>query len=289
MYTTLIEPTELAALDPGQVCIIDARHDLADPAAGRRAWRQSRIPGAIFLHGDDDLAGSSRSGRGRHPLPDREAFHRTMVAAGVGKNMQVVIYDAQNGVFASRVWWMLRWLGHRPTAVLNGGWQAWQQAGLPIDESSAPQRNGFRGPAAQPLELGVSLTGQVDVNDVLRNLEQPRLTLVDARAAPRYRGEVEPLDPVAGHIPGALNRPQTLNLTDDGRFKSPERLRQEFQTLLGSRAPETVVHSCGSGVSACHNILAMEYAGLAGSWLYPGSWSEWCSDPSRPVARGDAP
>ncbi len=289
MFTTLIEPAELAALDPARVRIIDARHDMTQPDAGRQAWREARIPGAVFVHGDNDLAGHTRPGRGRHPLPEREAFHQLMVEAGVAEDMQVVVYDAQGGVIASRVWWMLHWIGHRPAAVLNGGWPAWQVAGLPVDESAPLKHYGFPGPAARPLKLGVALTGQVDVNEVLGNIAQPRWAVVDARAAPRYRGEVEPLDPVAGHIPGALNRPQSLNLEDDGRFKAPARLKQEFQTLLGTRAPETVVHSCGSGVSACHNILAMEYAGLAGSRLYPGSWSEWCADPSRPVARGDAP
>lgn len=289
MFTNLIEPAQLAALDPARVRIIDARHDLAQPDAGRQAWRQSRIPGAIFLHADDDLAGSPRHGAGRHPLPEREAFHQRMVEAGIAEDMPVVVYDAQGGVMASRLWWMLRWIGHRPVAVLNGGWQAWQAAGLPVDAAAPLSRAGLPGPAAQPLKLKVALTGQVSVHEVLHNLEQPRWVVVDARAAPRYRGEIEPLDPVAGHIPGAINRPQSLNLQDDGRFKAPAQLRDEFLALLGSRAPETVVHQCGSGISACHNLLAMEVAGLAGSRLYPGSWSEWCSDPSRPVARGPQP
>lgn len=289
MYTTLIQPAELAALDPGSVRIFDARHDLAQPEAGREAWRHSRIPGAVFLHADDDLADHSIQGGGRHPLPDRAAFHRRMVEAGVGEGQQVVVYDAQGGMMASRLWWMLRWIGHRPVAVLDGGLQAWQDAGLPLDDSPPAPDAGREGPAAVPLRLSESLVGKVDVDEVVGNLERPKWVVLDARGAPRYRGEVEPMDPVAGHIPGALNRPQTLNLQENGRFKPADQLREEFRQVLGEREAGQVVHQCGSGISACHNLLAMEYAGLAGSRLYPGSWSEWCSDPSRPVSRGDTP
>lgn len=288
-YCKLITPEELAALAPSQVRIIDARHDLGDPDAGRRAWREARIPGAVFLHADEDLSGHNRPGAGRHPLPSREEFHEVAREAGIAEDMQVVVYDAQGGVMASRLWWMLRWIGHRPVAVLDGGWQAWQAAGLPVDASAPLAKGALPGPARNPLRLGVALTGRVKVEEVLQNLKQPRFVLVDARAPARYRGEVEPMDPVAGHVPGAINRPQSLNLQEDGRFKPADQLRQEFRDLLGSRAPENVVHMCGSGISACHNILAMEVAGLAGSSLYAGSWSEWCADRSRPVARGPEP
>lgn len=283
MHTTLIQPQELAALRSDDVVIFDVRHDLADATAGESAWRQARIPGARFLHVDRQLSGPRTSSSGRHPLPDRTAFHRLMVEAGVGANQQVVVYDAGDGSTAARLWWMLRWLGHEAVAVLDGGWKAWVAAGLPIADQPRESVPALPGPAAQPLPLGEPLNGTVDADAVLANLESHEFVVLDARAAARYRGEIEPIDPVAGHIPGALNRPFTENL-EDGRFKSGARLRDEFLELLQQRAPHEIVHQCGSGITACHNLLAMEHAGLRGSRLYPGSWSEWCSDPRRPVA-----
>lgn len=284
MYTTLIRPEELAdLLHETDVRIFDVRHDLAQTDAGWEAFRQSRIPGAVFLSMDRDLSGERTATNGRHPLPEREAFHDLMVRAGVGEQTQVVVYDAQQGVMASRLWWMLRWLGFANVAVLDGGWQAWQQAGLPVDESVI-EHAVLAGAAVRPLTLKAPLSDSVSVSDVMKNLEDSRFTLVDARQQARYRGEIEPLDPVAGHIPGALNRPYSNNLNDAGGFKEADVLRQEFSAFLGDVPPGQVVHQCGSGISACHNMLAMEHAGLGGSRLYPGSWSEWCSDPVRPVA-----
>jgi thiosulfate/3-mercaptopyruvate sulfurtransferase len=185
-------------------------------------------------------------------------------------------------MYAAHLWWMLRWLGHDRVAVLDGGWQAWQAAGLPTStEAAAPVQ------ASAPVTPAAPLVGSVDAQAVLDNIARPGFTVIDARAANRYRGEVEPMDPVAGHIPGALNRPNGQNLQADGRFKDAAQLRQEFTALLDGRDPAAIVHQCGSGITACHNLLSMEIAGLAGSRLYPGSWSEWCSDPSRPVAKGE--
>lgn len=285
MYTTLIAPEELARLlDAGNVRVFDVRHDLAHPQAGQQAWRASRIPGALFLDVDHELSGARTAGNGRHPLPACADFHRLMVDAGVGANTQVVAYDAQGGAMAARLWWMLRWLGHEAVAVLDGGWQAWAAAGLAVDDQPVAGARRWPGASANPLPLAESRVGMVTADQVLANIAAPEFVVLDARAAARYRGEVEPMDPVAGHIPGALNHPHLDNLEADGRFKSPDLLRAAFGTVLNGRPPQDIVHQCGSGITACHNLIAMEYAGLTGSRLYPGSWSEWCSDPVRPVA-----
>lgn len=282
MTMTLISAADLAArLDAGGVRVFDVRHDLADHAAGRRAYEQGHIAGARYLDHEAELAAPRSFGNGRHPLPERDAFAGLMAAHGVTPETLVVAYDASGGMFAAHLWWMLRWMGHERVAVLDGGWQAWTAAGLPTEAGATPVVSPQPGARA-----GQSLAGTVDAADVLANIAQPAFTVIDARAANRYRGEVEPMDPVAGHIPGALNRPNTENLQADGRFKTPAQLRQEFEALLGGRAAEGIVHQCGSGITACHNLLAMEIAGLAGSRLYPGSWSEWCSDAARPVAKG---
>ena len=284
MHNTLIEPGELARLSTTtDIRIFDLRHDLAQHDAGWKAYQRSRIPGAIFLDMEKDLAGVRTSTNGRHPLPERSAFHELMSQAGVGADTQVVAYDDQGGAMAARLWWMLRWLGFANVAVLNGGWQAWQAAGLPVDDAPIEQRV-LPGAAVKPLALGQPLAGTVSSRDVVENLDKPSFLVLDARAQARYLGEVEPLDPVAGHIPGALNRPYVKNLDAGGRFKSAETLSKEFACVMGDTPAAEVVHQCGSGITACHNLLAMEYAGLSGSRLYPGSWSEWCSDPVRPVA-----
>uniref|UniRef100_UPI00333F478B sulfurtransferase n=1 Tax=Castellaniella defragrans TaxID=75697 RepID=UPI00333F478B len=266
--------------------VFDVRHDLADHAAGRQAYEAGHIPGALYLAPETQLSGA-RSGRnGRHPLPDRGEFAALMRAQGLTARTEVVVYDGGNAMFAVRLWWMLRWLGHEAVTVLDGGWAAWLAAG---GESEA----GRRDPAlseAQAIE-GTVLSGkpsmpQVDACAVLANLAEPRFTILDARAADRFSGAAETIDPVGGHIPGALNRSFLDNIGPDGRFKAPARLRAEFETLLGDRLDRGVVHQCGSGITACHNLFAMELAGLRGSALYPGSWSEWCSDPARPVAQG---
>ena len=281
MTTTLISASDLAArLQGPDLRIFDVRHDLADHAAGRRAYEQRHIPGARYLDHETELAAARTGKNGRHPLPARADLAALMAAHGVAPRTLVVAYDASGGMFAAHLWWMLRWLGHERVAVLDGGWQAWTAAGLPVGTDAPPAV-----PAGQAA-AGVPLVETVDAEAVLANLSRPAFTVLDARAANRYRGEVEPMDPVAGHIPGALNRPNGENLRPDGQFKSPAELRAEFTALLGERDPQTVVHQCGSGITACHNLLAMEIAGLSGSRLYPGSWSEWCSDPARPVATG---
>lgn len=266
--------------DPG-VRVFDVRHDLGDFAAGRRQFEESHIAGAHFLDNETELAGPRTGRNGRHPLPDRAALAALMTAHGVGPDTLVVGYDASGGQFAAHLWWLLRWIGHDRVAVLDGGWQAWTAAGLPVQRGQAPAAGTASGAAPR-----APLVQSVDADAVLANLDSRAFTVVDARAPARYRGEVEPIDPEAGRIPGALNRPYTDNLQADGRFKSPEQLRQEFQAVLGDRPPASIVHQCGSGITASANLFAMELAGLAGSRLYPGSWSEWISDPARPREKG---
>lgn len=281
-WTSLVEVEDLA-LRIDDCLVVDCRHELGDPAAGRRAWLAGRIPGAAFLHQDEDLAGPVGPHTGRHPLPDPDALRRRLGELGLAEDTQLVAYDDAGGAMAARLWWLARWIGHEAVAVLDGGFPAWRAAGYPVEsgEPASPRRT--------PVALGrrEPLAGQVDIDAIERNLAQPTLLLVDARTAERHRGEAEPIDPVAGHIPGALNRPLGLNLRPDGRFLPAPLLRQAFSALLADRSPEAVVHFCGSGISACHNLLAMEHAGLHGSKLYPGSWSQWSSDASRPVATGE--
>ncbi len=283
MTTTLISAADLAArLGAADVRVFDVRHDLTNHAAGPEAYAAGHIPGARHLDHETELAAARTGKNGRHPLPDRAQFGALMAAHGVTPQTLVVAYDASGGMYAAHLWWMLRWLGHDQVAVLDGGWPAWVAAGLPTATEPAPSVQ----PGA-PVVPGAPLVGSVDAKAVLDNIAQPAFTVIDARAANRYRGEVEPMDPVAGHIPGALNRPNGQNLQADGRFKNAAQLREEFTALLDGRDPKTIVHQCGSGITACHNLLSMEIAGLAGSRLYPGSWSEWCSDSSRPVATGE--
>ncbi len=276
--TTLVSVADLAAhIADLQWIIFDCRHDLADIEAGRRAYAQSHVPGAHFLHLDDDLSGLKTGQNGRHPLPDPANFCARLAGLGMSEGKQAVAYDASGGYYAARLWWMLRWAGHARVAVLDGGWDAWLRAGLPATA---------RLPSVAPAKFSSSLKDcTVDARFILGALGQSSLRVVDARSPDRFRGENETLDPVGGHIPGALNRFFKNNLAADGRFKSAGQLQDEFSALLGGTPPARVVHQCGSGVTACHNLLAMEIAGLHGSKLYPGSWSEWCSDPQRPVAR----
>lgn len=266
--------------------VFDVRHELADHQAGRRAYEAGHVPGALYLDHEVQLCAPRTGRNGRHPLPERSDFAALMRAQGLTARTEVVAYDSGNGAFAAHLWWMLRWLGHEAVSVLDGGWEAWQAAGGAVETGTRTPRLS----EAQALQ-GQALSGKpsmpiVDARAVLANLDDHRLTVLDARAAARFSGSVEPMDPVAGHIPGALNRPFTLNLGADGHFKSPAQLREEFEALLGERLDRGIVHQCGSGITACHNLFAMELAGLRGSALYPGSWSEWCSDPTRPVARG---
>ncbi len=278
-HTTLVSTAELAAhLDDPAWVVFDCRHDLAKPDSGAQDYAASHIPGARFLHLDRDLSAPATGKNGRHPLPDPQAFMRTLGAAGVDARTQVVAYDAQVGVYPARLWWMLRWLGHENVAVLDGGYAKWTQEGRSV--TSAAPRLAPAQFSGQPRAISV------DADYVLRSIGQPGRMLIDARGPDRFRGENETLDPVGGRIRGALNRFFRDNLDANGCFKPAQDLRQGFAALLGNTPPEAVVHSCGSGVSACHNVLAMEIAGLPGSRLYPGSWSEWCSDPSRPRETG---
>jgi thiosulfate/3-mercaptopyruvate sulfurtransferase len=266
--------------------IFDVRHDLADHGAGRRAYETGHVPGALYLDHETQLCALKTGRNGRHPLPDRADFAALMRAQGLTARTDVVVYDADNAMFAAHLWWMLRWLGHESVAVLDGGWAAWRAAG-------GASETGARAPSlseAQAIQ-GLVPSGKpsmpvVDARAILANLDEPRFTVLDARAPERFSGAVEPIDPVGGHIPGALNRPFACNLGADGRFKPAGELRAEFESLLGDRLDHGIVHQCGSGITACHNLFAMELAGLRGSALYPGSWSEWCADATRPVAKG---
>lgn len=287
MFDLLISAAQLndGLKVPGWL-VFDARHDLADHEAGRRAYEQGHVPGAIYLDHERQLAAPKTGRNGRHPLPPLAEFAALMRLQGLTPATQVVIYDAGNSTFAAHLWWMLRWLGHEKSAVLDGGWSAWLAAGGAV-ETKVNIGAVTEAQALEALDYGsVPAMPTVDAAGVLANLEAPKFAVLDARAANRFRGEVEPMDPVAGHIPGALNRPNSLNVEPDGRFKPAAVLRSEFEAVLSGRAPFQVVHQCGSGITACHNLFAMEVAGLKGSGLYPGSWSEWCSDSSRPVAKG---
>jgi len=261
--------------------VVDVRFDLTDTSAGERAYAAGHIPGAFYLHLDRDLSGPKQDAfgvfRGRHPLPDRTAFAALLGELGLRSGRTLVAYDAADGMYGARVWWMLRWLGHADVAVLDGGFAAWQQAGGAVSTDLPTATAGAFTPGA-PLEEPLS------AQELLGQLGKVRL--IDARAGERFRGEVEPLDAQAGHIPGATNRFFKSNLSADGRFKAPALLREEFAALLGPQGADATVHQCGSGVTACHNLLAMHHAGLSGSRLYPGSWSEWSANPRFPLAKG---
>jgi thiosulfate/3-mercaptopyruvate sulfurtransferase len=265
------------------VLVFDCSFDLANPDAGEQAYAAGHIPGARYLHLDRDLSGTKTGKNGRHPLPDRDALVATLASHGLKQGQQVVAYDAQGAAFAARLWWLLRWLGHDSVAVLDGGLQAWQAAGQKLETATPPA------PAKGDFKAGAPLAATVDVQHLIANLKTGEQLVVDARSPDRYRGENETIDPVAGHIPGAVNRFFKDNLTADGRFKSAHTLRNEFGAVIGQKQPEHVVLQCGSGATACHNALAMEVAGLHGALVYVGSWSEWCADPSRPVATGPNP
>ncbi|WP_426700202.1 sulfurtransferase [Rhodanobacter sp. Col0626] len=279
LKTTLIDVTTLAALPPDEVLIVDCRVDLADRTQGERSYLAGHLPGAVFADLAQDLSDLSRipEGLGRHPLPSVAAFSAVLGRWGWKPGLQVVSYDAGPvALAAARLWWLLRLAGVQEVAVLDGGLAAWQAAGQPLETGSRPR-------AATKVALAYDAR-QVIVDHAALHAE-PSSVLLDARAAVRYRGEVEPLDRAAGHVPGARNRPYSDNLLADGHFKSPAQLREEFTAVLGDTAPDQVVHMCGSGVTACYNLLAMEHAGLHGSRLYAPSWSGWVSDPARPVAK----
>jgi thiosulfate/3-mercaptopyruvate sulfurtransferase len=276
-YTTLVDVATLARhLGDADWLVVDVRHQLADTAYGERVYAEGHVPGAVFLHCDRDLSGPTTGSNGRHPLPAPDELAGRLGAVGVSAATQVVVYDDAQGMIAGRLWWLLRWLGHERVALLDGGLQAWQAANLPL----TPEL-----PQLRPAKFVAVLNdAMVDADYVQAFLETSRMHLVDARSPDRFRGENETIDPVGGHIPGAVNRFFRDNLQADGRFKPAAVLRAEWLAVLAGAAPPQVVHQCGSGVSACHNVLAMEIAGLSGSRLYAGSWSEWCADSGRPVA-----
>ena len=277
--TPLVSPEQLlAALAAGATpAIIDCSFDLADVGAGERAFAAGHLPGAVYAHLDHDLAGAKTGRNGRHPLPARGDWAATLARLGVTPARAVVVYDAQGAMYAARAWWMLLWAGHRAVSVLDGGLAAWQAAGGALESGAVTATA-----AAQAYRISDSLVASVDADALQKSLG--RVTLIDARAGERYRGEVEPLDKRAGHIPGARSRFFKDNLDAHGRFKPAGELRAAFAAF--GAAPAQIVHQCGSGATACHNLLAMEAAGLPGSALYPGSWSEWSADPKRPVAVG---
>jgi thiosulfate/3-mercaptopyruvate sulfurtransferase len=277
-FTTLISAEALAKnlRDPGWL-IADCRFSLADPAAGRRLYFQSHVPGACYVDLDEDLSGAPLTDHGRHPLPSPQALQSLFTRLGIGEGTQVVAYDAADAGISARLWWLLRYMGHERVAVLDGGFNAWSEARLPTEaQAFEPQPEVFRGSPKREWLVR------------LEDVAEARC-LVDTRLAPRYRGEEEPLDPVAGHIPGARNHPFSRNVDEKGRFLPVERLRDLFVETLGEHPAAEVVYYCGSGVTACQLLLATAHAGLAPGRLYAGSWSEWCGDTKRPVALGPEP
>lgn len=294
MYTTVISAAQLQALQNSDqpFMVFDCSFELMEPAAGDVQFQQSHIPGSVRADLDRPLsaprtAADSASG-GRHPLPSRESFAAWLSSLGFSNTMQAVVYDRQGATYCGRLWWMLKWAGHESVAILDGGLQAWQAGGgRTQSDAMAPRHEPHTGsPSAPSFTLHSPKASLVSTQTISMQLGRPEQFVIDARAAPRFKGEVEPLDPVAGHIPGAMNRPFASNFAVDGKFKAPTVLRSEFETLLAGRDPATVVHMCGSGVSVVPNIIAMEMAGLGRTALYAGSWSEWCSDPSRAMAQG---
>ncbi len=292
MYSTLISVEQLANLvtsSEKSLMIFDCTFDLMKPELGQQQFDETHIPGAIYVNLDkhlsskNDLAAASG---GRHPLPSRETFAAWLGSIGFTNAHQAVVYD-RNGVnYCGRLWWMLKWVGHDAVAVLDGGLQAWQAAGGTAESTQHTSKSKKSSILGNNFSLADELVALTAINTIANNLNKSTQTVLDARGAPRFRGEVEPLDPVAGHIPGALNRPFGENIGADGKFKAAEVLKAEFTQLLAGRDPSTVVHHCGSGVSAVPNVLAMQIAGLGATGLFAGSWSEWVSDPSRPVAQG---
>ncbi|MGI4814233.1 MAG: sulfurtransferase [Janthinobacterium lividum] len=266
--------------------VFDCRFDLAAPDTAERAYATAHVPGALYLHLDRDLAGSKTGANGRHPLPSRAALQQRMAALGVNDDTLVVGYDAQDGMYAARLWWLLRWLGHAQVQVLDGGLQAWQGAGFEVTSELPPSPDRVTGNFSDRPAL-VEAVDVAQLETLITTGSKARL-IVDARAPDRFRGENETMDPVGGHIPGAINRPFKQNLDAQGRFKAPQTLRAEFEALLAGHPAAETIQQCGSGVTACHNLLALEVAGLPGAALYPGSWSEWSADAKRPVARGAA-
>lgn len=277
-FETLVSTADVAGrLDDPDWIIVDCRYDLMDPGAGRRAWLEAHVPRAQYADLGKDLSGPPLTDHGRHPLPSADAMAALFSSLGIGRGVQVVTYDQSDGAIAARLWWMLRYMGHDHVAVVDGGFDAWREAGLPVQSGPVERTPAvFEGSPRREWLVTVDEVPQVRC-------------LVDARLAPRYRGETEPLDPVAGHIPGARNHPYRDNVDDRGCWLSAARLAARFAETLGENPPDAAVYYCGSGVTACHLLLAAARAGLPAGKLYAGSWSDWCRDPARPVARGAEP
>ncbi len=281
MPTTLISTKTLAAHLDNSWAIVDCRYDLKNTDWGREQYRAEHIPGAVYASLSHDLAGTPSGTNGRHPIPPVDQLAATFGRLGIGPGTQVVIYDQDGGMYASRMWWMLRYLGHDAAAVLDGGWAKWTREGRPT-------RSGDHQRPAAVFTLQVRPEMRLYAADVEALVRDRSALLIDARAPERYEGQSEPLDRAAGHIAGAVNHFYKLNLADDGTMLPVETLREKLEAALGGKQPDQAVMYCGSGVTACHNLLAMEHAGLTGARLYPGSWSEWSSDPARPAAKGPA-
>jgi thiosulfate/3-mercaptopyruvate sulfurtransferase len=279
VFKTLIDVDSLRALLGGRpnLRIVDCRFDLMHPEAGRRAYLEAHVPGALYADLNRDLSAPANPSTGRHPLPSAEVFAETLGRLGIGNHTQVVAYDDANSSFAARLWWMLRWLGHDAVAVLDGGFKAWTAGG-------GEREAGEQRVAAEHFTPRIRAASVVSTAEVERALRDGTALLVDARAAERFAGTLEPIDPVAGHVPGAVNHPFSVNLAADGRFVPTSTLEQRWRERLAGAAPDQLIAMCGSGVTACHHLLSLEAAGLPGGRLYAGSWSEWISDPRRPVA-----
>jgi thiosulfate/3-mercaptopyruvate sulfurtransferase len=285
MYTTLIESPELGAhLNDTDWAVLDCRFELGRPESGARAYAEGHVPNAIYAHLDHDLSAPVTSTSGRHPLPMLDAFVATLGRWGIDEKVQVVAYDQGNGAYAARLWWLLRWVGHSRVAVLNGGFAAWQHAGLPVSKQPGVRQLRRFTPNRDGRNVG-GVVATVELQKLLAagQLATGERTLIDARSADRFAGQNETIDPVAGHVPGAINHPFAHNLDAQGRFLPPQALRSKWLEILGHRAPATAIAMCGSGVTACHNLLALEVAGLPGAQLYAGSWSEWIRDAARPT------
>ena len=281
LFTALTEAADVAAdLTSGDLLVVDARFRLADPGAGERAYREAHIPGAIYLHLERDLSGPVNEHSGRHPLPDPAILAARLGQAGIGNDHRVVVYDDAAGAIAARLWWLLRWIGHKRVALLNGGLAAWTDAGYEL-------RGGAEQAPPAHFIPGTSRTSAMSIEQMLGRRGQPPALIIDARESPRYLGQAEPIDARAGRIPGAASFPYTNNLAQSGKFRSRADLQRLWRQALGDTPPSRVACMCGSGVTACLNLLAMEVAGLSGAALYAGSWSEWIRDPARPVASGE--
>ncbi|HLS51608.1 MAG TPA: sulfurtransferase [Burkholderiaceae bacterium] len=290
MSARLIDAQHLKQLldADSNLLIFDVRANLSDPSAGINAYKQAHIPGAFHLDIQTQLSGAATADSGRHPLPSRSHLLKLLQSLGLRPGRPVVVYDANDSSFAARLWWLLRWLGHEQVALLNGGWQAWLEADGPSTSEGSSNAEMVSSPEGRQTASSYPAKAQmptIEMGQLQQNIAEPNLLLIDARSAERFRGEIEPIDPVAGHIPGARNRPFIANLDSNYRFKAPRQLRHEFTELITGFTPENVVHQCGSGVTACHNLFAMELAGLKGSALYPGSFSQWCQVATNPISK----